>query len=741
MIPQVALDLRDDRLTVLTRREDGEGWWHEGSVAFSDAAMRDETAELARRAAERVGDGFASLVILPEDQILYASFERDDRPAEETIRASLRGRTPYEVGDLAFDHARRGDRLQVAVVALETLLEAETFAADRGFRPVGFVADPDRAIYPGIPFFGRSGRADSFLAGEALEIPFDGFDARPAPPLPAAPTVAFATRRQAGDAAAEITAPPRLSMGAGGADAPARAQAARRAPPAERARGARPARLSAIPAAGPAPRRAASGLRLMRGGRGLVVSLALLAVCLLVGLGAWAMRAGGEGEAPSVDGGAVPAVVEGTAHAEAPEPAPAVPAEAPRAPPERMAPILVALPQPGEAVAEDAAPPVAPTPVARPPAAAPPVTAPPVAAPPVAAPPVAGPLVTLTPVGTPPEPEAVGEATDAPVPAIAAPEAPSPAEDAESRIAAADPQTIVSDAAAPPAPTPLGPPEAEAEAAPPDAPADDVATVGTAPPDEAPAAGEAAADAAPVPTAQGARTAEGHLLRAGRPDGLIRARPDAGARAELTRRARAAEAQARRALLADSRPTPRPREAAVEAAPPEIPTDEEAQAVALAAQAALAGIAAEVPASAIARSERPDSRPPAIAERAARAAQAAPAQAAPTQAAAPTRQPEPQAPAPAARAAAPQAAPSIPTRSNVARAATERNVVRMNRISLIGVYGTPQSRRALVRLGNGRYVKVEVGDRLDSGRVVAIGADALRYQRGGRNIVLSMPQA
>jgi hypothetical protein len=77
----------------------------------------------------------------------------------------------------------------------------------------------------------------------------------------------------------------------------------------------------------------------------------------------------------------------------------------------------------------------------------------------------------------------------------------------------------------------------------------------------------------------------------------------------------------------------------------------------------------------------------------------------------------------------------------VARAATERNVVRMNRISLIGVYGTPQSRRALVRLGNGRYVKVEVGDRLDSGRVVAIGADALRYQRGGRNIVLSMPQA
>jgi hypothetical protein len=45
-----------------------------------------------------------------------------------------------------------------------------------------------------------------------------------------------------------------------------------------------------------------------------------------------------------------------------------------------------------------------------------------------------------------------------------------------------------------------------------------------------------------------------------------------------------------------------------------------------------------------------------------------------------------------------------------------------------------------VRLSNGRYVKVEVGDQLDRGRVTAIGSDRLQYQRGGRNVVLEMPR-
>ncbi|MGI3167761.1 hypothetical protein ACRARG_01325 [Pseudooceanicola sp. C21-150M6] len=92
-------------------------------------------------------------------------------------------------------------------------------------------------------------------------------------------------------------------------------------------------------------------------------------------------------------------------------------------------------------------------------------------------------------------------------------------------------------------------------------------------------------------------------------------------------------------------------------------------------------------------------------------------------------------------AAAPRAiAPSIPSSASVAKQATVRNAINLNRINLIGVYGQPSSRRALVRLSNGRYQKVKVGDRVDGGRVLAIGDASLQYQKGGRNQVLEMPK-
>ncbi len=84
--------------------------------------------------------------------------------------------------------------------------------------------------------------------------------------------------------------------------------------------------------------------------------------------------------------------------------------------------------------------------------------------------------------------------------------------------------------------------------------------------------------------------------------------------------------------------------------------------------------------------------------------------------------------------------PSIPTSASVARSATDKNAIKLRKINLIGVYGTPKSRRALVRLPNGRYRKVVIGDRLDGGKVAAIGDDELRYIKNGRNVVLKMPQ-
>lgn len=84
-------------------------------------------------------------------------------------------------------------------------------------------------------------------------------------------------------------------------------------------------------------------------------------------------------------------------------------------------------------------------------------------------------------------------------------------------------------------------------------------------------------------------------------------------------------------------------------------------------------------------------------------------------------------------------APALPSSASVTRSATVKNAINLRRVNLIGVYGKPSSRRALVRLANGRYEKVSVGDRLDGGRVNAISNTELSYQKGGRNVVLQMP--
>lgn len=84
--------------------------------------------------------------------------------------------------------------------------------------------------------------------------------------------------------------------------------------------------------------------------------------------------------------------------------------------------------------------------------------------------------------------------------------------------------------------------------------------------------------------------------------------------------------------------------------------------------------------------------------------------------------------------------PKIPSSASVAKQATVKNALNLRKVNLIGVYGKPSSRRALVRLGNGRYRKVVVGDKIDGGRVSAIGESELRYKKRGRDLILKMPR-
>ncbi|MFP4329002.1 MAG: hypothetical protein ACLFQL_13410, partial [Paracoccaceae bacterium] len=93
----------------------------------------------------------------------------------------------------------------------------------------------------------------------------------------------------------------------------------------------------------------------------------------------------------------------------------------------------------------------------------------------------------------------------------------------------------------------------------------------------------------------------------------------------------------------------------------------------------------------------------------------------------------------AATAAPPSVTPAVPSGASVARQATVENAINLRKVNLIGVYGQSSNRRALVRLPNGRYQKVQVGDRLDGGRIAAIGETELRYTKNGRSQVLRMP--
>ena len=78
--------------------------------------------------------------------------------------------------------------------------------------------------------------------------------------------------------------------------------------------------------------------------------------------------------------------------------------------------------------------------------------------------------------------------------------------------------------------------------------------------------------------------------------------------------------------------------------------------------------------------------------------------------------------------------------ASVAKQATFRNALALDKTALIGVYGTPSQRYAMIRSTNGRYKKVKVGDRIDGGKIQAITATEVRYQKGSRLVTLSLPK-
>lgn len=751
MFPSFALDLSLDGIRLLFRADGG--WTVVGDVALEDPALADRLAAL-RASAEALAPGAVTTeLVIPPPQIRYVTIPRpatDGPVTAEDLLPALDGLTPLSPEELAFDWEADGDAVRLALVDRITLAEAEAFAAAHRFNPVRFGARPTPAQFPRTPDFGptdcaapapafASIRSEDSTPPEPVE---DDVAAQAAPEAEcAAPTLSLASDAPADGpepAALPVAEPAPDDRAADTISPDALARTLTAPPPSEPA-------LEADPAPVPEPAPADSAPPPL-GAASLARTLA-------------APRAGSRppyrtaAPAPRARpdrrllaaGGAVTAtaVALALAFGLARDPA----ASLPDTPPEvaLAAPALLA-PAPPSSEAQMAAAPADAAPAS--------LAAAGIATPEPAADPVAD---TEAPVLL---------ENDAPDIRLArAPTVPAPPRTESTEtiyLASIDPVTRASDAIAllpsdafRSSPRPAGPVAAAgaaADTASPDireASADPVVIVEGRPPIAPPAAPGRAAAAAPAETPAPEAAAEPAVETAAAP--LPDSRPRARPTGLVERNERATLGGRTRTELAALKPLARPASEQAEAAvaAPAGPPSDYAVAVSRIPRDRPADLATRVAtASAIAAAlAAPPPPPPAEVPVAAVAAAPAPAPAPAPAAAAPTRQ----AAAPTPPAAGEDqyddgepetvaaAAPSIPTSASVARQATIQNAMSLRQINLIGVYGTDRDRRALVRLSNGRYVKVKVGDRIDGGQVAAIGRDELRYIKSGRNVTLQVP--
>ncbi|MBD3787985.1 MAG: translation initiation factor 2, partial [Sphingomonadales bacterium] len=164
MKPTFALNLSHDGIGLL--RREGGAWASLGEVALDDPNLNGALDTLRRRAEAAAPQGVRSKLIIPASQILYTEVEAPGPGTAQRrrqIAAALEGMTPYPVEDLVFDWSGHGEVVQVAVVARETLTEAETFAETYGFNPLSFVAIPAPGQFAGEPWFGPTRGAATIL--------------------------------------------------------------------------------------------------------------------------------------------------------------------------------------------------------------------------------------------------------------------------------------------------------------------------------------------------------------------------------------------------------------------------------------------------------------------------------------------------------------------------------------------------------------------------------------------------
>lgn len=171
MKPRFALDLSNESVALLERS--GSRWTMIAKLALDAPDLLVDLGRLQALMEARAPGGYCTKLILPNSQILYLELEApgpDRQSRRAQIAAALKGCTPYAVSDLVFDWSQSGTLAKVAVVARETLDEADAFAEENGFCPVAFVAVPEAGRFGGEPYFGlTAGATDHIGLDERLD--------------------------------------------------------------------------------------------------------------------------------------------------------------------------------------------------------------------------------------------------------------------------------------------------------------------------------------------------------------------------------------------------------------------------------------------------------------------------------------------------------------------------------------------------------------------------------------------
>ena len=177
MIPPFLLHLSSDSIALDQRSEAG-AWVRLGAVNSDNPKLAQAFAHLKTLARPEGTDPFDVLIVLPSDQVKTLQLEVSDMTSAD-VNATLEGQTPYDTAELCIDWCNIPKGTAVAAVARDTLVEAKDFAKSFDFNAVGFVALPDESWGNQFAVFNpdkapselRARPMPPYISTEYLEVP------------------------------------------------------------------------------------------------------------------------------------------------------------------------------------------------------------------------------------------------------------------------------------------------------------------------------------------------------------------------------------------------------------------------------------------------------------------------------------------------------------------------------------------------------------------------------------------